>query len=147
MCCMCTWHRHMNNDLCALMWKSEEVEHLPLLLSTSSSGGMVHHEPAIPLSSCTVWPESSWDPPVSASKCWGYTATFAFSPVFIFMCLCAMHLCMHVWGHVHAWTHMCGGTHVDGRLRSMLNHLPSITFPPYWKGKNVSWLPRMHAVA
>lgn len=34
--------------LCALMWKSEEVKCLRLLLSTLLSGEMVHHEPKIP---------------------------------------------------------------------------------------------------
>lgn len=58
-----------------------------------------------------------------------------FSCFFIFMCLCAVHICVHVYEHVHAWTHVYVSTHVDGRLRSMLNHLPSVTLPPSWKGR------------
>ena len=139
--CMCTWHMHMNNEICALMWKSQEVEHLPLFLSFSP-----HH-------SLEAWSNVNPQFPFSAGLCdQRVLGIHPFLPpnakmtelhlpsllFFIFMCLCAVHLCVHVWWHVHAWEHMCGGTHVDGRLRSMLTNLPSVTFPPYWKGKNLS---------
>lgn len=97
--------------------------------------------------SWAAWSVSSWETPVYASKCWGYTATFVFFPVFIFMCLCGMHLRVYVGGHVCVSACVCGYTSRWKPKVNIGNHLPSITLPPYWLRESLSIKPILINVA
>lgn len=145
MCCMCTWRMHMNNDLCALMWKSEEVEPLPLLLSTSYSGGMVHHWTSIPLSSWAVWSESSWESTCFCLQMLGLHSYICLLSCFLFSCACVLctsvcmcgDMCMHE--HTCVWYTCSWKTKVNVESSS-INHSSTLLKGEEYLNQTPTWL-------